>query len=146
MNNDLRLALAAVIADPAKLDATPLGFDAKAEGLKQMLVPHPWSLGTLEVAGVAREQVLALYVTNLFTFSLVSSTASVFLTGTCVVGTTSVECTITSSTGFPIGPPFESMDQVGERFTVGAFSIVNRERLRAAVGGRQVTMTRYVPR
>ena len=146
VNNDLRLALAAVIADPGKLDATPLGFDAKAQGLKEMLILHPWSLGTLEVACVPREQVLALYSTNLFTFTLVSATASVFLTGTYIAGTAAVECTITSVSNFPVGPPFESMDQVGERFTIGSIAIASRERLTATVGGRRVTMTKYAQR
>lgn len=147
INNDLRLALAAIPADGANLTAAALGLDLATQGFKDLLTANAWTLGTLEVAGTAREQILTLYSNNLFTFNLVG-TDTVYLTGSFTVGTDSAELTVTQvSAGFPVGAsPLTGMDQVGEKFALRGVSIYSRERLAALLDGRPVTMIKHVPR
>lgn len=151
VNNDLRLALAAIQADDALLTAANLGFNTAEQGFKELIVlgaGESWRLGSVEVQGVERLQVLNIYSNNLFTFTFVGSTDSIFLTGSYTAGTSSVEFTVTSvSQGFPVGVPLLAMmDEVGEKFRMESVAIRSRDHLQATLAGRSVTLVRQTPR
>lgn len=151
INNDLRLALAAVKANDATLSAANLGLDLKTRGLTELLASNSWDLGAATVTpagGTAKSwknQVLSLSDVSFVFYLINSSTDQVFLNGSFVAGTSSVAFTISGVSGFPQGSTkFGTMDQAGETFTLGGVAINNKDQLSATFNGQAVTINKYV--